>query len=214
MVVKIFDSGGEEQTWDWLAAEYGSVNVRQAGPGHGYRVLELREQVGQPSLDALVLDGNGRPQPGILVARRWPYRQENAELPALPQAAATWYERGVSGRTSNQGTVGFATGGGDFYDPSQQSGASTLWVEGNSDAVEGLGVLRKAGYPHLRVVFKWTSDGPPPEPPPVPPPPEPPPEPPPPEPPPGPAPEVIAQVKSLIYQAQALLNQALELLEG
>ncbi len=213
MGVKIFDSVGAERSWDWIAAEYGSVNVRQAGPGAGYRAVELREHVGQPNLDALVLDSDGRPQAGVLVARRWPYRQENAELPPLPQAAATWYERGVAGRTSEQGTIGFATGGGDFYDPTQQSGASTLWVEGNSDAVEGLGVLRKPGYPHLGVVFKWASEGPgpepPPEPPPVPPPPEP-----PPEPPPGPAPDVIVKVKSLIYQAQALLKEALELLEG
>jgi hypothetical protein len=209
MAVKIFDSGGAERSWEWLAAGYGSVNVRQASPGEGYRVVELRERVGLANLDVLVLDGQGRPEAGILVARRWPYREANAELPPLPQPAATWYERGVTGRTTEQGTIGFATGGGDFYDPTQQSGASTLWVEGNSDAVEGLGVLRKSGYPRLGVVFKWTSDGPVPGQPPIPPPPEP-----PPEPPPGPEPEVIAQVKSLIRQAQALLNQALELLEG
>jgi hypothetical protein len=35
MGVKIFDSGGAERSWEWLAAEYGSVNVRQASPGEG-----------------------------------------------------------------------------------------------------------------------------------------------------------------------------------
>ena len=79
MGVKIFDSSGAERSWEWLAAEYGSVNVRQASPGEGYRVAELRERVGQANLDVLVLDSQGRPEAGTLVARRWPYREANAE---------------------------------------------------------------------------------------------------------------------------------------
>ena len=36
-------------------------------------------------------------------------------------------------------------------------GASTIWCEGLSDAVEGLGILRKPGYPSMDVVFQYNA---------------------------------------------------------
>lgn len=161
--VVIKNSRGETKDESWLKARYGNIVLRKADGG--MRVVELLENIGMAALQAMVLDEEGNPVKGFLVGRRWPYRDANPELPVVSESLRTWYDRGVEGVTKDTGVIGFSTGGGDFYSPSEGvMGASTIWTAGLSDAVEGLGVLREPGYPSMDVVFQLKGNGPPPPP--------------------------------------------------
>ena len=161
--VVIRDADGNERTVEWLKQRYGNINIRKASDGDGYRVVALYENFGAPVLQVMVTDEQKVETGGVPVARHWPYRDANPELDQLPEGLATWFSRGPWGETKEDGVVGFGTGAGDFYWPKDgQTGASTLWCNGLSDAVEGLGILQETGYPHMIPVFQWTTDEPPP----------------------------------------------------
>lgn len=162
--VTIQDAQGDTQNVAWLRGQYGNIRIRKAEDGEGMRVVGLYEKVGPANLQAMVLDEAGKLMQGWLVARRWPYREHNANLPVVAPTLDTWFSHGVDGPTEENGVIGFATGGGDFYSPGEGvMGASTIWCEGLSDAVEGLGVLREPGYPSMDVVFQYKGEnGPPP----------------------------------------------------
>lgn len=189
--VIIRDATGEVRDEAWLRGRYGDVGLRTAPQGTAFRVVELYEVIGAANLEAKVLDKDALPAEGIAVARRWPYREPNPNLGALPSELATWFEEGVWGRTKDDGMIGFSTGSGDFYWPPQQKGATTIWATGMSDAVEGLGVLQEqGGYPHMVPVFMFKGEEPPP---------------------PDELRKLLLQVKAHLAQAQEANDKALEL---
>ena len=215
--MRIFDVDGVERDPAWLSARYGPVNVRPSTAFGAFRVLELRESIGPAVYVVKVLDEDGQPMQNVMVARHWPYRDENPELDVLPNNE--WFQRGVYGPTNENGDIGFGTGGGDYIDPTGQMvvrgvplatvGASSMFVlEWDSDCLENMGTLGGTEHAHMDTTFGWVEGEPDPEPEPEPEP-EPDPEP---EPEPDPEPDVIAQVRALIEEAQALLDEALELL--
>jgi hypothetical protein len=178
--MKIFDHEGTERDAAWLEARFGAVNVRSSTADSAFRVHELRESIGPAVYVVVVLDEHGARMDGELVARHWPYREENHELPPLPENE--WFTRGVYGPTEG-GDIGFGSGGGDYYDPTGQMevrgvplgtvGASSFWVlEWPSDCIEGIGTLGGTNHAHLDMVFQWVEGSEPPPPPPPPPPPE------------------------------------------
>ena len=161
--VVITDENGDVKDEAWLRGRFGNIQIRKAEPGDGYRVIALHENRGAAVLQLMVLDKDGNLAGGILTARRWPYHEPNPGLEPLPPVIATWFDSGPCGRTKDDGVNGFGTGGGDVYWPQDgDMGASTIWVEGRSDAVEGLGILQETGYPHIEPVFQFKSDTPPP----------------------------------------------------
>lgn len=194
-MLTIFDADGQERDAAWLESRYGAVNVRTSTAESGFRAVELRESIGPAVYVVKVLDEFGDPMDQEIVARHWPYREENYELETLPENE--WFTRGVYGPTNANGDIGFGTGGGDYYHPENgQQGATSLWVlEYPSDCVEGIGTLGGTEHAHLDVTFAWVEGD----------------EEPPPPPPPPPDPD-IEKVRALIVQAQGLLDQALGLL--
>ena len=134
--MRIFDVNGAERDAAWLLERYGPVNVRPSTAFGAFRVLELRESIGPAVYLVKVLDEDGSPMANVEVARHWPYRDENPELPTLP--VNEYFKTGVYGRTKEDGTIGFATGGGDYIDPTGQMvvrgvplatvGASSMFV--------------------------------------------------------------------------------------
>ena len=208
--MKIYDVNGTERDAAWLLERYGPVNVRPSTASGAFRVLELRESIGPAVYLVKALDEDGEPMANVQVARHWPYRDENPELDELPNNE--WFQTGVYGRTKEDGTIGFATGGGDYIDPTGKMevrgvplatvGASSMFVlEWDSDCIENMGTLGGTEHAHMDTTFGWVEGGEPdPEPDPEP------------EPEPEPEPDVIAQVRALIEEARALLDEALELL--
>lgn len=160
--VVIKDAQGNIRDEAWLRGRYGDIRIRKAGEGDGMRVVGLYENIGMANIQVMCLDEDDQPIHGALVARRWPYRDNNPALGELSPELQSWFEHGVEGKTEENGVIGFATGGGDFYSPPEVMGASTVWAEGLSDAVEGLGILREPGYPSMDVVLKWGGGPPPP----------------------------------------------------
>jgi len=136
----------------------------------------------------MVVEENLQPFPEAGVARRWPYREDNPGLPPLPAEYHIWYDHGIHDKTKDDGLVAFSTGGGDFYDPVTQAGASTIWCFTYSDAIEGLGILRSPGYPHMMPVLQLKTNGPPP---------------------PNGARKHILKAKALLAEAQLELDKAL-----
>jgi hypothetical protein len=188
--VIIKDAVGAVRDEAWLRGRYGDVGLRLAPAGTAFRVVELYEQFGAANLEAKVLDKDALPAEGIAVARRWPYREPNPNLQPLPDELATWFDAGVWGYTKVDGMIGYSTGAGDYYWPPNQRGASTIWVAGMSDAVEGLGILQETGYPHMVPVFMFKDEEPPP---------------------PDELRKLLLQVKAHLAQAQAANDKALEL---
>lgn len=161
--IVIVDAHGNVQDEAWLREKYGQINLRPTEPGAAFRLIELRERIGIGAvLEAMVANDNLVPFPEAGVARRWPYREGNPGLPELPEEYRTWYTHGVHDKTKDDGLIAFSVGGGDFYDPATQAGASTIWCFTYSDAVEGLGIIRSPGYPHMIPVFQLKTNGPPP----------------------------------------------------
>ena len=167
--MKIYDKSGTERDQAWLQQEFGAVKVDE-GDGD-WHVAELRESEGPAATVVTVLDADGKPVQGALVARWWP----DPELPGLPSELASWRPNGVYSETEANGVIGFGMGDGDYYWP-PNGGASEVWIDYDGDRVAGLGMVGGTNHRHLDVVFQDLPDPPPePEPPePEPPNPEPP----------------------------------------
>ena len=203
--MKYFDHEGTERNEAWLHARFGAVSIRNSTATGAFRIQELRESIGPAVYVVKLLDEHGQPMNGEQVARTWP----DPQLPELPENE--WYLLGVHGPTKENEGVGFASGGGDYYDPKGEMrdrqgnllgtvGASSFWVlEWPSDCIEGIGTLGGTEHAHLDMVLQWIEGEEPPEPPPPPPPP--------------PDPD-IEKAKTKIMEAQLLLDEALELLGG
>ena len=168
--MRIFDGDGKERDAAWLEARFGPVNVRSSTAESAYRLVELRESIGPAVYVVKVVDEFGDPLDEEIVARHWPYRKENPELPELPPNE--WFARGVYGPTNANGDIGFGSGGGDYYDPTGTNpkvgsvGASSFWVlEFPSDCIENCGTLAGTEHSHLDMVFRWVEGDVPPDPP-------------------------------------------------
>lgn len=154
-MLTIYDKEGNEKDWDWLVARFGDVTISQSQAEQAYRVTALREKEGPASLVVKLLDENGNPVVKVPVVRFWPSAPELPQWEGLPER---WRNKGVSGRTNDEGDIGFGMGGGDYYWPDQgQKGASGVWAGEpgwGSDFVLGLGMLAATNHIHLDVEFQ------------------------------------------------------------
>jgi hypothetical protein len=143
--MKIYNELGIETDWAWVQSVFGGLKIEpRPHPGEpGWVVTELREDTTVNSISVVAM-------PDTLVARWWP----DDSLPGLPDVFQH-IDKGVYGMTSPAGFISFAMGQGDAYDPSHQHGASSVWCEGNSELVSGLGWIAGTHYRHLDVVFEW-----------------------------------------------------------
>jgi hypothetical protein len=162
----LHDVDGQARTWVWLLDTFGDVDYLPAEvkPGQEvYRVVRLRAGLTGTLLTALVLQPDGRPQPGVCVVRHWP-DAPLLRVPELPVCAPATDlaahllppERGVAARTGPDGLVAFSTGPEDVYLP-PNAGTSTLYVRDPavpSDLMGGLGVLR-AGALRICLHITW-----------------------------------------------------------
>ena len=175
---RVYDQQGQERNWQWLVANFGSVNLERAevpqGPGKVFRVVKLQDREGPAVLVVHVTDQEGNPRDGVTVVRYWP---DAPSLPDWPPPTSRWRTRGVFGGTNPNGDIGYGMGTGDYYSP-PKGGASAVWVAeqaGPSDCVSGLGMLSGTNHRHLEVHFQLqdVKGEPPPPTPPPPTPPEP-----------------------------------------
>jgi hypothetical protein len=158
--MKIFDLDANEQDQNWLIDNYGPVNVRFHSAPEGYDLVELRESEGPAVYVVKVLDVFGAEhRSDRWVARHWPGREFNPELPPLPEGE--WFGTGVYGEVNDNGDIGFGAGGGDYYFPDDGGvGASSFWVlEYPSDCVENIGMLGLTEHRSLDMVFQWVTGG-------------------------------------------------------
>lgn len=185
---RVFDRYGEERDWGWLVENFGPVEIWAAPDGEGTalwldevweqgdipkaRIEQVRRwppggrpavtedgvRYGTPRCTVHVEDAQGEALGGVLVARRWPHRETNLALDEVPEALRTWFGRGVVARTSEHGDVFFEAGPGDAYAP-PELGASTVWLEGRSDAFYGWGWLAGTRFTSLRLVFRQRGAG-------------------------------------------------------
>jgi len=100
-----------------------------------------------------VSDVQGVPLEGVSVVRSW---AGAPGLPAWPNLASRWHDRGVYGATGRAGTVGFGLGPEDTY-RLPGAGPSAVWVAdqaGPSDRVDGLGLVVSEKRLHLDLFFR------------------------------------------------------------
>jgi hypothetical protein len=172
MSFKIYDQNGAQKDAAWLKATYGNVQVTEATVPTGaavFRVAELREKVGPATLIAQCRLPDGSPIKNVPIVRYWPGAPT---LPTWEPPPERWRDRGVSGRTNNEGNVGFGMGNGDYYRPDSQEGASAIWCgkpSTHSDLVSGLGMLVATNHAHIDTIFELAEGPPGPEPGPEPP---------------------------------------------
>lgn len=177
--IGIFDVNGNERDPAWLRANFGDVVYRSPTAGPGWRLVELRERIGDAVLIATLRGVEGHPGRGVKVARCWSgdicgenlYSPDLSHLDPLPEELATWFDRGVWGLTEGPeeliGAIGYGIGRGDAYNLRDHSrGASAIWPEGNADQVLGLGWMihypdgSLTQYRALESVFEWSDDDP------------------------------------------------------
>lgn len=159
MAPKIFDKEGQERDWAWLIARFGDVTISQSTYEQVYRLVEIREQEGPAALIPSLLDEEGQPVPGVQVIRYWPGAPE---LPVWDPPPERWKNRGVHGKTNDEGHIGFGMGGGDYYDSQTETGASSIWVGElgwGSDCIHGLGMLAATNHIHLNPTFQRQEGG-------------------------------------------------------
>lgn len=140
----IYDTGGTEQSLEWLSTKYGNVNWQCADPhpdaDYVFVLSELRESCGPAVIITTVRDENGNPLPNKAVIRYWPGAPS---LPNYDPPASRWTDLGVYGFTNAEGVVGFGTGTGDYYLPPDE-GATWIYIadaDGPSGVVRGIGML-------------------------------------------------------------------------
>jgi len=109
------------------------------------------------SIFVRVLDKDGNPVVGALVAFSWP--------DAPPAPGSGWTEKCVSGYTKDDGFASFAMGGGAYYFPPNRGPHQVwIWGPGTSEIVRGLGMIGGTNHRHLDVVFQEAGGTPPPPP--------------------------------------------------
>jgi hypothetical protein len=171
-MLTIYDKYGRTRSLAWLRNEFGRVEIESPDRPEApyYEIVELRESddlpAGAPddastravearaSILVTVLDGAGRPVPGIPVAWWWPDAPEAREI--------GWGDHGVTGATGEEGTVGHPMGGGAYYDPRVAQGPHCVWIagEGRSQMIAGLGMIAGTNHRHLDVTFRETTPQP------------------------------------------------------
>ena len=169
MSVRVFDSAGNEQTWQWAVDRYG-VRLEEASPPEGatvYRLTELRQKIGPCGLVVHVQDEDGNPLEGIAVLQGW---VDGSNLPdnAAPRMSETWWmqpdgkpNRGNGGFTNSNGDLGWGWGGGEQFDPDVKEGAHWYWVMPGddrwyTDVPLGFGWLLGTDHDHLDITFTRT----------------------------------------------------------
>jgi hypothetical protein len=166
MEVLAFDGQGNPTTVEALQEQFGEFQIKRSQQtGTVWRVAELHARTGDQAAVVIVklLDANGVPVPGIACIRSWngaPPLPDWSGLNPLPQR---WYGVGVSGETNGNGDWGTGMGTGDYYDPSYQIGASSLWVGQlgvDTDCFTGSGMITATNHEHLDVWFKRVSGAP------------------------------------------------------
>jgi len=153
----VLDQQGQLQSWEWLLANLGPIQVeRTAAASLGqpvFRLEQVRVAEGPAVQVVHVTDTRGLPLEGVQVARSW---ADAPELPAWPASASRWREQGVRGPTGRSGAVGFGLGAGDVYQL-PNAGTACVWVAdptGPSDRIDGLGVLGSERRLHLDLSFR------------------------------------------------------------
>lgn len=145
----------------WVATEYGSEGrradpARVAVAGVVYRLVEIAERVGPSNIDVFVVDRDGAPLEGIVVAFTWP------DAPELSRPDE-WYPRKVTSTTGSDGRVGFALGGGAYISGCGAGGPHAIWVSMPgaipdasvpSDLADRLGMLGGTNHRHLDLMFQ------------------------------------------------------------
>jgi len=160
--MRIIDRNNQTRDWNWLVGIFGPIEIKPApADAPAWRVVELAESVGPATLIVKLLGAAGHPVEGVLVARTWP----DESLPFLPESLQVTgakpnpfgriLAKGVFGPTNTTGDIGFGMGRGDYYFlPS--AGASTIWCEGLSDQIVGLGMLGGTEHQCIRATFQKT----------------------------------------------------------
>jgi hypothetical protein len=165
MAPKVFDNGGQERDMAWLLNKYGDVTISASEYPEAFRVVELREQIGDAALVVRLLNEEGQLQGGVTVIRYWP---DAPKLPEWPPPPERWFSQGVHGETNDEGVIGFGMGRGDYYDPAlEQRGATSIWVGflgTGSECVGGLGMLGGSNHAHINVTFQHSAEPEPPGP--------------------------------------------------
>jgi hypothetical protein len=155
--IQVVDSQGQQRDWDWLRASFGDVKITRAQPSAGetmaYRVVKVQDLAGPAVQVVKVADQDGKGLQGKVVARYWPGAPV---LPKMSSAVSKWHPKGVSGKTNEEGMIGFGMGHGDYYF-APNGGASSVWVAdeaGPSDLISGLGMLGGTNHRHLEVYYQ------------------------------------------------------------
>jgi hypothetical protein len=153
----IIDQDGQEQNWDWLAANFGSVELvrPQVSAEHTavYRLCRLLDVEGPAAQVVHVLDQDGNPLEGIRVVRHWPGAPD---LPAWSPPISRWQAQGVHGLTGRGGQLGFGLGADERYS-APNGGPGSIWIAdeaGPSDLISGLGMLENTEHRHLNLFYQ------------------------------------------------------------
>ena len=156
--IRVYDAQGNPQSWSWVLAEFGPLDLRLAEPYEGQvvRLVEVREQFGDSALMVKLLHLDGSPVQGIEVAFYWP---DAPELDTIPLPTSVWEPMAVHGPTNDNGDIGFGMGPGAYYYwPDQvQAGPHGSWVlaPGHpSDGLFGLGMIAGTDHRHLNLTFQ------------------------------------------------------------
>lgn len=156
MELRVFDNAGNEQTWDWLTAKYGDVQIQQPDADSYFKVIEIHERHADSAFIAKVLNADGTPKFGKTVLFYWD------TAPAAPGSG--WLEQGVGGVTNENGDVGFGMGSGAWYTPPEQ-GPHKAWLFGEnvSEMVEGIGMRigpdGPTNHDHFNVTWQYVENG-------------------------------------------------------
>lgn len=146
----VYDENGVLQTWAWLQEAFGFVQVAKTTDPSGVHVTELQAITGPSTLVVYVRSPSGEPVTGVVVVRSWPGAPQLSD----PNMAACGIAQGVWGLTKEDGSVGFGMGYGDYYDPTTEVGASTVWLAYMpSDCISGLGMIALTNHRHLDVLY-------------------------------------------------------------
>jgi hypothetical protein len=150
-MIRIYDSNGQEQDWQWLASKYGDVVVDVADGDSAFRLVRIDEVTnGNSACKVRVLNAEGTPSQNY-VAQHWP------GAPQQIDGCKTQPERRfIYQQTDGNGYTAFAYGGGSYYWP-PDTGAYIYWVCSPSlpsDSVSGLGMLSGTNHHHLDLVFQ------------------------------------------------------------
>ncbi|MFC2031111.1 hypothetical protein ACFLWA_10320 [Chloroflexota bacterium] len=199
-MIKVHTLDGEVKDLEWARETY-AIDIIDH-PDALFRVVELWETEGLPTLSIQAFDEEGRPARGERAVLYWP------DAPDLPDSG--WENRGIlSTPTGPLGACSHVYGPGATTEEGRP-GPHAIWLkgEGRSQMITGLGMWRFIGYRHLDIVFQMQSEPVPPEPPEPPEPPVPPgpPPPPPPTPPPGPPDDWDEAVRTAIERLQGAID--------